>query len=129
MKKIVKIALFGCLTWLIPFIVSFFFYSKDHTLLINEQLFKSIMIIVGLATGAWLLTSYFKKITSNYIQNGIIIGLAWLAINLVLDFIILIPMSGLSVGTYIAQIGLRYLTIPIVSISMGYILAKHESNS
>lgn len=129
MQKIVKITLFGFLTWFIPFIVSFFFYSKNRTLWVDEQLFKSIMIIVGSAAGAGLLVSYFKKTTGSYVQNGIVVGLAWLVINFILDFVILIPMSGLSIGAYISQIGLRYLTIPIMSISMGYILAKHESNS
>ncbi|MCG2713132.1 MAG: hypothetical protein L6416_12530, partial [Candidatus Omnitrophica bacterium] len=54
--------------------------------------------------------------------EGLIIGLIWLAINLILDFIILIPMAKMNIGTYFAQVGLRYLTIPIFSITVGYLM-------
>ena len=129
MKKEVKIILFGILSWLIPFIISFFFYSKDGQPKIDVFLFKSIMIVVGAITGATLLVLYFKKIKKDYLKEGIIIGIDWLIINIVLDLIILIPMSGMTTGTYFAQIGLRYLIIPIMSISMGYIADTPSSRN
>lgn len=129
MKNYFKIVLFGFLTWLVPFVVSFFFFTPDHTLAIDEGLFKSIMIIVGSLTGAVLLVRYFKNITSDYVRHGVIVGLVWLAINLALDFLVLIPMSHMAVGAYFSQIGLRYLTIPIMTILAGYILARHENDS
>lgn len=123
MKKYGKMVVFGFLTWLVPFVVSFFFYSPAGVLLIEERFFKSIMIVVGAATGAWLLTVYFKKAES-YLAEGVTIGLVWLAMNIALDATILIPMSGMSIGAYATQIGLRYLTMPIMSTAMGYALAR-----
>lgn len=125
MKQYLKLALFGFLTWLIPFIVSFFFYSKDGHLLIGDIfLFKSIMIITGCLTGVVLLILYFNKINERYLYHGILIGIVWLALNWVLDLLILVPMAKLSLYDYFAQVGLRYLIIPIISIGTGYMLEK-----
>jgi hypothetical protein len=65
---------------------------------------------------------YFKDIKKDYLVEGIFVGVSWLIINLVLDILILIPMSGMTYLTYFSQIGLRYLIIPTISISMGLLL-------
>ncbi len=70
MNKSLKIALFGFLTWLIPFVVSFFFYSKEGQPLIDIFLFKSIMIVVGSLTGASLLVLYFRGLKKDYLKEG-----------------------------------------------------------
>jgi hypothetical protein len=121
MKKFFKISLLGILSWLIPFIFSLLFYSKDGHLVIDIFLFKSLMIVVGGVCGASLLVYYFKMIKSRYISEGIIIGLIWLVINFALDLVTIVPMSKMPIMDYCSQIGLRYLLIPIMSVSMGYI--------
>lgn len=126
MNKYLKIGLFGLLTWLIPFVVGFLFYSPKGQLVINALVFKAIMIVVGSITGAVLLVVYFGKIDKNYLSEGIITGAAWFALNILLDLLILVPMSKMVVGTYFAQIGGQYLTIPTISIAMG-LVAKTAS--
>ncbi len=121
MNKTLKIALFGFLTWLIPFVVSFFFYSKEGQPLIDIFLFKSIMIVVGSLTAASLLVLYFRGLKKDYLKEGVIVGLAWFAINIIMDLAVLVPMSGMSIGSYFAQIGLRYIIIPTMSTAMGYV--------
>lgn len=121
MNKSLKIALFGFLTWLIPFVVSFFFYSKEGQPLIDIFLFKSIMIVVGSLTAASLLVLYFRGLKKDYLKEGVIVGLAWFAINIIMDLAVLVPMSGMSIGGYFAQIGLRYIIIPTMSTAMGYV--------
>lgn len=122
MKSIKKTLLYGFLVWLLPFLVAIPFYSRDGQPLIDIFLLKSIMIIVGSVAGAVFLILYFKKVTENYLNEGLIIGLIWLAINWILDFIILVPMTGIDITTYFTQIGLRYLTIPIFSVTIGLLL-------
>jgi hypothetical protein len=122
MKKSLKIGLLGFLTWLIPFVISIPFFSKEGQLLIDEHLFKTIMVVVGSVFGALMLVIYFKKAIRGYFREGIIVGLAWLAINWAFDFAVLLPMSGMSVGAYFIQIGLRYLVLPTMSIAMGYLI-------
>ncbi|MBB6067610.1 hypothetical protein [Methanococcus maripaludis] len=117
-----KCGFFGLLTWLVPFFLSFLFYSETTGLLINIFLFKSIMIVVSGLIGVSLLIMYFKDIKKDYLIEGIFVGVSWLIINLILDILILIPMSGMTYLTYFSQIGLRYLIIPTISISMGLLL-------
>jgi len=126
MKKYLKMGLFGFLIWLMPFVIGFLFYSPQGQLLVDALVFKSIMVVVGSITGASLLVLYFKKITTKYLFEGVVVGLVWLSLNLLLDIVVLVPMSGMTIGNYFGQIGLSYLTIPTMSISMGFV-AKHAS--
>uniref|UniRef100_A9A707 Uncharacterized protein n=1 Tax=Methanococcus maripaludis (strain C6 / ATCC BAA-1332) TaxID=444158 RepID=A9A707_METM6 len=120
--KYLKCGFFGLLTWLVPFLLSFLFYSESEGLLINIFLFKSIMIVVSGLVGVSLLVLYFKDIKKDYLIEGIFVGVSWLIINLILDILILIPMSGMAYLDYFSQIGLRYLIIPTISIAMGVLL-------
>lgn len=126
MNKHIRNILYGILAWLIPFVTSFFFYSKEGGLTVDIFLFKSIMIVVGSISAAILLVSYFKKIDTGYLKEGIIVGLAWFGINILLDLLVLIPMSGMSVADYFTQIGLRYLVMPVMSIMVGASLANKK---
>ncbi len=124
MNKHIRNILYGFLAWLIPFIASIFFYTKEGTLTIDVFLFKTIMIVVGSTSAAILLVSYFKHITANYLKEGIMIGFVWFAINITLDLLVLVPMSGISVENYFIQIGLRYLVMPVMSIMVGTVLTN-----
>lgn len=126
MNKHIRNILYGFLAWLIPFIASIFFYSKEAGLTVDVYFFKSIMIVIGSITAAFLLISYFKNINTNYIKEGIIVGIVWFVINIILDLLVLIPMSGMSVGDYSIQIGLRYLVMPVMSIMVGKVLAEKK---
>lgn len=128
MNSISKTFLYGFLTWLIPFVLAIPFYSKDGQLSIDIFLFKTIMMLGGAIAGAWFLILYFRKVTEAFLREGVRLGLIWLAINLLLDFLILIPMSGMSVDDYIIQIGLRYLMIPIFSTTIGCLLSFHKTS-
>ena len=122
MKKELRISLLGILTWLVPFIVAMFFYTKEGQLSIDIYLFKTIMLLIGNIFGIIMLLVYFMKIENKFLKEGAIVGLIWLAINYLLDFLILLPMSGMDTGSYFMQIGLRYLLLPAISISMGYLV-------
>jgi uncharacterized membrane protein YpjA len=123
-KMFLKLIGFGFLTWLIPFLGSFPFFSPEKGLLIDLFLFKTIMIVLGTLVGTVFLVLYFKDIKNDYLKTGIIVGLVWLAINWILDFIFLLPMSGMPIGHYFTEIGLRYLSLPIFSIGLAYLLTK-----
>ena len=126
MKKYLKNVLYGFMAWFIPFVASFFFYTKEGKLTIDIFLFKSIMIVVGTISAAFLLVSYFKKINVDYLKEGIIVGLTWFGLNILLDLVVLVPMSGMSIPDYFAQIGLRYIAIPAMSIMIGAALANKK---
>ena len=119
MKVFAKIAVYGFIAWLIPFILSIPFFTPDGRLTVDEHLFKSIMIIVGTLTAGLLLVDIFKDVKKEQIQEGFVIGIIWYVMNILLDVIILLPMSGMPFSQYYAEIGMRYLAMPIMSICMG----------
>ncbi len=118
-NKYLKNVAYGFLSWLIPFVSSLFFYTKEGVLTIDVFLFKSIMIVVGSITAGFLLVSYFKNINLNYYKEGIVVGCTWFIINILLDLLILVQMSGMSVTDYFSQIGLRYIVIPVMTVTIG----------
>lgn len=126
MTHIQKAFVFGFFTWLIPFLVSFLFYRCGQ-LVITESFFKSIMIVTGMLVGAVLLVRFFKTVTERFVLNGIVVGIIWLVINLGLDLLLVnrgfFPMTY---QQYITDIGLRYLSIPIFSITLGFVLDHHR---
>jgi len=122
MNKHFRNILYGFLAWLIPFVASIFFYTKEGGLIIDIFFFKTIMIIVGSISGAFLLISYFKRINIGYLKEGIYVGITWFVINILLDLLVLIPMSGMAISDYFLQIGLRYLVMPVMSIMVGIAL-------
>jgi len=124
MNKYLKLGMFGFVSWLVPFVAAFMFYSQEGQLLVDVSFFKSVMAVVGSATGALLLVMYFGKVKENYLNEGILAGLVFLAMNILLDIMILVPMSKMAIGDYFLKIGLMYLVILIMGASMGYVLEK-----
>jgi len=125
-KKLLRNIAYGFLAWLIPFALSFLFYTKDRELTIDIFLFQSIMIVAGTTTSSFLLVAYFKKIKKNFLHEGVLVGAVWFAINIILDILILVPMSGMIFTDYFTQIGLRYLAIPAIAVAIGAVLENKK---
>lgn len=125
MNKMVKLVFFGFLTWLVPFLVSFFFYDRSGVISVNPIHFKAVMIVVGTGIGLHLLTQYFKDIDKNYLFEGAKIGIIWFAINIFLDLLFLVPMAKMSYPDYFSQIGLEYVSIIFYGLAMGLVLERH----
>jgi hypothetical protein len=123
-KLVTKNILFGFLSWLIPFAVSFLFYKPGGELIVPYSTFKSTIMVVGTLSGCYLLLRYFKLVDTDFIRNGVIVGLSWFAINIILDAVILIPIMKTTFADYFMSIGLSYIAIPTISIAMGYLLER-----
>ena len=122
MEQPKKVLIYGILIWLIPFVASFIFYRPDGTLVISQIFFKTIMILVGAPVGIYLAVRYLGALDKDYLKAGISIGLVWFVMSVVLDLIILLPMSGMGIAQYFQEIGLRYLIIPMITVGMGSVL-------
>ena len=117
------------LTWLVPFLAVIPFYGPGG-LVIDQQLFKSVMIVVGSITAAILIVWCFRPVEKNYTHEAIVTGMVWLLANWVLDLIVLVGLLGMALPDYAAQIGLRYLVIPAMVIVAGIVAdeaVKRES--
>jgi hypothetical protein len=115
-----KLVGFGLLTWLLPFLLAIPFYSPEGEPLYDIFLIKSILLVFSAAVGTFLIVVYFRGVHARYVREGALLGGVWLLINWVLDAAVLLPLSGMDAGTYMAEIGLRYLTIPIIAVGIGY---------
>jgi len=113
-----RVVIYGLLTWLVPFVISFFFFGRDGKVLVPIGLMKSIMVVVGAGTGACFLVLLFRNFTPNK-QQALAIGALWLLLNLGLDLLVLVPSSKMRLRDYFSEIGLRYLLIPILCIAIG----------
>jgi hypothetical protein len=118
-----KVLFFGLLSWLIPFLAAIIFYGPGGELWLDRALFKSAMVVIGGGVGLWLLLRAFRTVPPTF-RSGAVIGIAWLLINLALDLIILLPMSGMGLAEYGADIGLRYLLLPLTAAAMGHLAER-----
>ena len=121
-KNIFNLIALGFLAWLIPFAISCLFFKPGGELMIAHDLFKSIMIVTGSLSGCFLLYRYFKSITIDFIKQGIMVGVSWFAMSVLFDALVLIPLMKVSFDQYFQSIGLGYLVIPIISITLGFML-------
>jgi len=126
MKKnaIGKTIFLGFLSWLIPFAVSFLFYKPGGQLIVPYATFKSMIMIIGTISGCYLLFRYFRLVDVDFFFHGVIVGISWFFINILLDTVILIPIMKTSFANYFMSIGLSYAAIPTISVTMGYLLDK-----
>ncbi|NOT35806.1 MAG: hypothetical protein HOP11_00340 [Saprospiraceae bacterium] len=123
-KLIIKNILLGFLSWLIPFAFSFLFYKPGGELVVPYATFKSIIMVIGVISGCYLLFRYFKFVDSDFIWNGVVVGLSWFVINIILDAAILIPIMKTTFAEYFMSIGLSYISIPAISVTIGYLLNR-----
>lgn len=113
-----RTTLLGLVSWLVPFVVAFFFVDRTGQFLIPQPLFKSIMVVLSGACGIFLLMLAFRRIRPTT-QSGFALGFFWLALNLGLDLAILLPLGKMTIMNYFYDIGVRYLLIPIFSTALG----------
>lgn len=111
----------GFLTWLVPFLASIPFYGMDGTLVVDQMLFKSLMIVIGSLTAAILLVWFFAVVPGSFAREAAITGAVWLVMNWVLDLVVLVGLMGMPPYEYATGIGLRYLVIPAMVIPAGII--------
>jgi hypothetical protein len=100
----------GFLIWLVPFVVSFFFYSREGELATSYALFKSVMVLV--LTAITLAVNIFRPVKH---LAPVWVALIYTLISVVLDWLIVVPFARLTVGTYIEQILLVYSIIPALT--------------
>ncbi len=108
---------FGVLMWLIPFVVAVFVFPFK----VNARpLFESIMAVAVTAGAVFLGLKYFSKIEAPSAGDGLTVGFLWAAISIVIDAPLMLaggPMQ-MSAGAYMADIGLTYLIIPLVTLGL-----------
>jgi len=117
MNRILRLGLFGFLSWLAIFGASVCLYPvKSH----NPRLFESLMCVVLTTCTVGFTVLYFRSVRSGFVREGVLLGLAFFACNILFD----LPMFSagpmqIPLSRYWCDIGIAYLSMPIMSIGFG----------
>jgi len=112
-----KAILFGFFMWLIPFVVAVAVFALHES---SRPLFESIMAVTVTASAVVLAVSYLRTVRCNSTREGIGIGVLWLLMCVLIDAPLMLlggPMQ-MTVGAYMADIGVTYLIIPVVTVGL-----------
>ena len=125
MNKYIKMAVLGFLVWLGPFIVSILIYGWHDT---HRALFESVMAVILTVVVVKATFLYFINTDKDFFTDGILLGIIWFVISVVIDLILFLPESPMqmSLADYWMDIGLTYLIIIIVPIGFGWLLHKKQ---
>jgi len=114
--------IYGFLVWVIPFVVAFLIFPLRNS---DRPFFESIMPVAIVIVTVIFSVLYFKKVETNFLKEGIFLGIVFFAISIVIDLLMFSkgPMA-MSFINYVKDIGFTYLLIPAITIGMGYLLDK-----
>jgi len=124
-KKFFRLVLFGFLSWLMVFGASVCLFSIKND---SEHLFEILMGFVLTTCTVAFTILYFRRVHAGFLGEGCLLGLAFVACNLLFD----LPMFSagpmkMPLLQYLKEIGLAYLSMPIISIGFGCVLQTHTS--
>ena len=123
MNKNLKIVYYGIFVWVIPSLitVTLTFFSGDMNIF---EIVSAVSIAVTAIAFSYI---YLNSIKSNFIKEGVLIGLAWLIISIVLDlFLIVVGFTQLSLINYAMYVAPLYIIIPAITIGLGLYLNQNE---
>jgi hypothetical protein len=114
MHSIKKAIIFGILVWAVPFLASILIFQIRES---NRILFESIMPVIVAGSVVIFALLYFNKASAVSVWEGFRLGLIWFVISFVIDLIMFSsgPMK-MGFGDYLADVGVVYLMIPIITI-------------
>jgi len=112
-----RVLLLGLVAWLAPFVVSFVVFPLRES---ARPLFESIMAVTVTATAVTLGLTYLRRVDAGFLREGMLVGLIWLVMCILIDAPLMLlggPMK-MALGEYMADIGLTYVSIPIVTLGL-----------
>ena len=120
-----KILLYGFYIWLIPFVLSFFFFSREGTLLVDRVFFHSIMTVSLIGSFSFFLYLYLKKMdfTPGFEINILTFGFLAVFVSFILDIISLIGFFGLSVDQFLMWVFPVYFNMIIIAVAINKVLS------
>jgi predicted Na+-dependent transporter len=104
------------LIWVVPMLASFPFFDRTGKMVGNFWIFK-LTVIIALALSTYLAFRKFYKTHSNWIQTSIIV----IAVNVILDLVVLVGLLKMTFGEWFTQTLPAYLAI---ITAVNYLLTK-----
>ncbi len=122
----VRVLVGAGVVWLVPFLVSMVFVSPDGSLSVPFWAFKLIMLAVLLVvtTGVTLVLLRRHRGVSPY--RAALAGGVAAVVNVLLDVLVLLPVSGYRVFDYAWQVAPMYLLLPGVAAVVARRAARRD---
>ncbi|MBI1900903.1 MAG: hypothetical protein HYS13_07300 [Planctomycetia bacterium] len=119
--------LFGLVVWLVPFVVAVCIQPLRDS---ARPLFESIMPVVLAVVVGRLGWFYFRRVQRAWMREGLILGVLWLGISVAIDLpLMLNPPMNMTLADYLADVGLTYVLMPIITTAMGAAAAQAARTS
>ncbi len=115
--------LFGFFVWLVAFLVAFAIFQIRES---SRPLFESIMPVVLATATVFFAQRYFIHVGARFRREGLFLGLVWMGVNVAIDVPLMLSPSPMqmTLGEYLADIGLTYAMIPVITAGMGLVRAQ-----
>ena len=130
MRALPKALGLGILVWLLPFAVAFLVFPFRDSW---RALFESVMAVTVSVAAVWFGLVYLRALPAATTKDGVLVGVLWWVMCVLIDLPLVSagPMK-MSMVEYMADIGLTYVTIPVVTAGLGVAQgraksAKHEA--
>ena len=108
----------GVLVWAVPFVVAVVIFPLHEP---SRPLFESVMAVTVTATAVVFGLRYMKQVAGDFVRESIRLGILWFIIAIVIDAPLMLiggPMK-MTLAQYMADIGVTYLCIPVVTWGIG----------
>ncbi|MBI5679900.1 MAG: hypothetical protein HZC47_03265 [Methanobacterium sp.] len=123
MDKNLKIVGYGFLIWLITSLITAVLGFFSSALIIYE-IISAATIAITVIMFSYL---YLKDTKMNFVKEGVIIGVVWLIISVILDLLmIIVGFTQLSLTSYAMYFASIYVIIPVITIGRGYLLDSKQ---
>lgn len=124
MNRYLKIGLLGFFVWLIPFVVSVLIFPLRA---MQRPLFESIMPVVIAIWTVFFAVIYLSGLKSGFQREGILIGVAWFLMGIILDLLIFVdgPIK-MPLWDYALDVPVTYLMIPTITFGFGYLMEQYS---
>ena len=110
----------GVGVWFVPFVIAIAIYGLHAS---ERALFESLMAVAVVGTTVEFAAIYFRVVDGRFVREGVLIGVAWFAIAIVIDLLMFSWGSmKMPFVDYVKDIGVTYLVIPTIAVGMGIVL-------
>jgi hypothetical protein len=115
----------GLLVWLVPFVVAFVAFPLKESW---RSLFESIMAVTVALTVVPCALLYLRPVRAGLVREGLLLGLLWFGISVAIDLpLMLNPPINYTLLEYVADIGLTYLMMPVLTVGLAMAASRDTS--
>ncbi len=124
MNQKIRVILYGFLIWFVPALFAMLVWDVENNVpKIGDLWFGSIIAALWAINFILVAYFYFRCIDSDYTKHGLIAGISWYVLCLLMDYIMVVLVSGTNISAWYPGF-LSYLNNFFVIIGIGFILNK-----